>query len=218
MDICRTVMVLMTGAAILDGTAQADPSTQYDAVARTADGVVVGDSTLQRYENRVNAVIRTTDLDPGAAMTVWWRVYNRPQHCAVAYACEAGDLDNPDVDGSQLHATGFVAGHADGTATVVATLYRTAGKAQGGASFAESLTEGFLKGRDLRRPLNAEVELLFANHGRLAEPAIVGEQAALDQLLSPGATPIDCADPAAPMAGRTFRCGVIQKVNHAAMN
>ena len=52
--------------------------TQNDNVIRTADGVPVGESTLIRTENRINVVMRTSDLDPGAAMTVWWRIYNRP--------------------------------------------------------------------------------------------------------------------------------------------
>lgn len=213
----KTLIATALSVSMLASIADAENMNQYDPVIRTADGAIVGDSTLQRHDNRINAIVRTTDLDPGAAMTAWWRIYNRPQNCAVAFACEASDLDNPAVDGSQLHATAFVGGDADGTATVIATLYRTAAKAQGGESLADSLTEGFLKGRGLRRPQHAEVELLFASHGRLADPTEVGEEAALDQLLSPGATPIDCDDPAVPSPGRTFRCGVIQKVNHAGM-
>jgi len=214
----RMVFALIAGALFGSGFAHADPINQYDAVLRTGDGEVVGDSSLIRHVNRVSVVVRTSDLDPGAAMTVWWRVYNKPQNCAVPYACEASDLATPEVDGSQLHATAFVVGDAGGEATVVATLYRTARKAQGGGQFATSLTEGYLSGRGLRRPLDAEVELLFASHGRLADPTIAGEQSALDQLLSPGATPTDCIDPASPSAARRFRCGVIQKANHAAVH
>lgn len=214
----NTYLATLMSCVMMSSIAQAASYIQYDVVARTADGTTVGDSTLLRYDNRINAVVRTSDLDPSAAMTVWWRIYNRPQHCAIPYACEISDLTNRNVDGSQLHATGFVVGNADGTATVVATLYRTASKAQGGEHFADSLTGGFLSGRGLRRPLNAEVELLFASHGRLADRVMVGEQTALDQLLSPGATPTDCAVPATPSPGRAFRCGVIQKVNHAPAN
>lgn len=212
------VRVLFLGCAFLTSLSHAEGQSQYDPVARTADGVIVGDSTMLRNENRINAVIRTSDLDPGAAMTVWWRIYNRPRHCAVPYACEMSDLSNPNVDGSQLHATAFVVGNAAGTATVIASLYRTAAKAQGGEVFSESLTEGFLNGPGLRRPMDAEVELLFASHGALVDPIMVGEEAALDQLLSPGATPTACNDPALPTAARTFRCGVIQKVNHSSQN
>lgn len=208
-------VAVLLGCVLPASLVRAEGSSQYEPIVRTADGAVVGDSTLLRYSNRINAIVRTSDLDPGAAMTVWWRIYNRPRHCAVPFACELSDLGNPDVDGSQLHATAFVVGNADGTATVIASLYRTATNAQGGESLAESFTEGYLNGRGLRRPMGAEVELLLANHGALADPVMVGEQAALDQLLSPGATPIDCNDPDMPTPARTFRCGVIQKANHS---
>ncbi len=213
----KSEIVLFFGLAggLLNAPADAQNNRQVDVVVRSADGAPVGDSTLLRYDNRINAVVRTSDLDPGAAVTVWWRIYNRPRRCANPDACEVSDLDNPDVEGSQLHATGFVVGNADGSATVVATLYRTAKRAYRGGSFADSLTEGFLKGPGLRRPLEAEVELLFASHGGLANRDEVGEQAALDQLLSPGSTPVDCAEPGASEPWRTFRCGVIQRVDHA---
>lgn len=217
MNVLNNARAILLGCMLLAAIAHAEGNgtSQFDPVIRTADGAAVGDSTLLRFPNRVNVVMRTTDLDPGAAMTAWWRIYNRPQHCAVPYACEMSDLDNPDVDGSQLQATAFVAGNADGTATVVATLYRSAAKAQGGESFAHSLTEAYLKGRGLRRPMHAEVELLLASHGRLADPLDVGEEAALAQLMSPGATPLDCHDPAQATPGRSFRCGVLQKSNHS---
>lgn len=214
----RKYVAVLLGFAFLTGLVRAEDQTQFGPVTRTADGAVVGDSTLLRYRNRINAVIRTSDLDPGAAMTVWWRIYNRPRHCAVRFSCEMSDLSNPDVDGSQLHATAFVVGNADGTATVIASLYRTAATAQGGETFSESLAEGFLNGRGLRRPMNAEIELLFASHGALADPIMGGEQAALEQLLSPGATPLGCIDPNMPTSARAFRCGVIQKADHSGQN
>ncbi len=189
--------------------------SQVDPIVRTADAAWVGESTLLRFSNRVQAVVRTSDLDPGAAMTAWWRIYNRPQHCAVPYACEASDLSNPRVMGSQLHATAFVAANADGTATVVASLYRMAPRAEGGQPMADSFEEGHLSGRGLRRPMHAEVELLFASHGQLADPDVTGKPAALEQLLTPFGTQLECADPQMPAAGRTYRCGVLQRVDHA---
>ncbi len=205
------LLALAASLAIAD-----EAGKQYDPVVRTADSAWVGESQLIRSPNRIQAIVRTSDLDPGAAMTVWWRIYNRPRHCAVPFACEAGDLKNPAVDGSQLHATAFVVGNADGTQTIVTSLYRTAAKAQGGDSFDDTLDEAYLNGRGLRRPLNAEVELLIANHGRVADPLSDGEYAALEQLLTPTGTQLDCADPAAPSPSRTYRCGVIQRVDHDA--
>jgi hypothetical protein len=213
MKLSHILFALLTLSAICSVNAG-----QVDPVVRIADDAWVGESTLLRFPSRVHAIVFTGDLDPGAAVTVWWRIYNRPQHCAMPYACEVGDLDNPAVDGSQLQATAFVVDDAGGDATVVATLYRTSPRAQGGVPLDESFTEGYLNGRGLRRPMNAEVELLFASHGRLADPGVAGEEAAQEQLLTPGGTLIDCLDPAAPTSSRAFRCGVIQKVDHAAVD
>ncbi|MEO1245743.1 MAG: hypothetical protein AAFX56_08710 [Pseudomonadota bacterium] len=215
----RHLVLPLLAAALAAVQAHAENHySQVDPVVRTADGVWVGESHLLRYSNRVHAIVQTSDLDPGAAMTAWWRIYNRPQHCAVPYSCELSDLANPRVDGSQLQATAFVAEDADGTAVVVATLYRTAAKAEGGERFADTLTEGYLNGRGLRRPLHAEVEVLFASHGQPADPNVVGEEAALLQLLSPTGTQLECFDADVPTPARTFRCGVLQKVNHAAFD
>ncbi len=214
--IALTVMASMLAA--LAAYADELVVSQVDPVVRTADQTWVGESELLRSSNRIQVVARTTDLDPGSVVTGWWRIYNRPGKCAVPFACEASDLANPDVVGSQLHATGFVVENADGDALIVASLYRTAAKAQGGNSLEQTLDEPFLNGRGLRRPLHAEVELLLASHGRVADPSYVGSDAALAQLLSPTGTQLECADPAAVSASRTFRCGVLQKVNHPAIN
>jgi len=212
-------LLLLMLTAVFAANASADgPVIQTDPVLRTADSVWVGESQLIRYKNRIHVIARTTDLDPGSAVTGWWRVYNRPQHCAVPYACEFSDLQNPKVDGSQLHATALVAADAEGKATIVATLYRTAAKAEGGERFADTLPEGHLNGSGLRRPLRAEVELLLANHGKLADPDTVGNEAAIAQLLTPFDTQIECFDPDLPSPGRSYRCGVIQKVSHGALD
>ncbi len=211
-----TDLLLVAVVALFSNSVVADTSdSQTDQVARTADGVWVGESYLLRTPTRVQAIVRTSDLDPGATMSVWWRIYNRPQHCATPFVCEVSDIDNPKVDGSQLHATAFEVSAANGAATVVASLYRTAAYAQGKTRFADALSEGYLKGRGLRRPMHAEVELLLASHGRSADPDVVGPTAAVDQLLTPGGTRLDCVDPNSPVAQRTFRCGVIQRVDHS---
>ena len=206
--------VLLCLAALAASPVFAESTRQVDPVVRTGDNVRVGESTLIRTPNRVQAVVRTSDLDPGSAVTVWWRIYNRPWQCAMPFACEASDLDNPAVEGSQLHATALVVDDGDGAATVIASLYRTAGVDEYGVKFDQSLAEGHLKGRGLRRPMGAEIELLLASHGRLADPKMIGEDAALEQLLTPGGTRLECEDPAQPTSARTFRCGVIQRVDH----
>ena len=208
------IFVVVLAASVVSPSTLAY-EVQVDPVVRTADSVWTGESSLLRFPNRIQAVIRTSDLDPGAAVTIWWRIYNRPEHCSVPFACEAADLSNPKVNGSQLHAGAFVVDDAQGEATVVTSLYRVAAQAQGRQNFSDSLEEEYLTGRGLRRPKNAEVELLIASHGRLANADDVGEEAAFDQLLTPTGTRIDCADPASPAGVRTFRCGVVQRADHS---
>lgn len=178
-------------------------------VVRLADGAVVGDSSLVRTPNRLNAVVRTSDLDPGSAVTVWWRIYNRPRFCATD-PCTPADLSNPRVRGSQLHATGIVVEDASGEATLVATAYRTASRVPGGTSFADSLLEGFLSGPGLRRPLDAEIQLVILSHGRALGPEA---EDAFAQLTTPDAAFTDCEGDADP-AGRSFRCGALQVATH----
>ncbi len=206
-------LVLAVVGALLSLPATADDYRQTDTVTRIADGEPVGTASTLRTQNRLQSIVRTTDLDPGSVVTVWWRVYNRPQHCAIPYACNVGDLTNDAVDGSQLHGTAVAVSEADGSALIVASLYRTATRVQGGASFSASLTEGYLSGRGLRRPLHADAELVLVSHGRRADPAIDGDEAAAEQLLTPGGTSLDCADPGIDSAGRTYRCGALQIVN-----
>lgn len=212
----KTLLFALTIVLAAPALADEPYATQTDPIVRIGDGVWVGESTLLRFANRIQAIIRTGDLDPGAAVTVWWRIYNRPQNCAVAFACEASDLDNPAVDGSQLHASAFAVDDADGSATVVASLYRTSARIPGRGRFRDSLPEGYLRGSGLRLPKTAEIELLVANHGRVADRSIVGDEAALAQLLTPTGTQIDCLDPSTVASARGFRCGVIQRVDHSA--
>ncbi|MEO0997638.1 MAG: hypothetical protein AAFX58_08970 [Pseudomonadota bacterium] len=210
----RFITLALTAiGALLSLPGVADDYRQTDTVTRIADGEPVGTASTLRTKNRLQSIVRTTDLDPGSVVTVWWRVYNRPQHCAIPYACNVGDLANKAVDGSQLHGTAFTVSESDGSALIVASLYRTAARAQGGPSFGSSLTEGYLSGRGLRRPLHADAELVLVSHGRRADPAIDGDEAAAEQLLTPGGTSLDCADPGNGSPARTYRCGALQIVN-----
>lgn len=210
----KSVRVIFFAGLLSAAGSNAAEHKQMTDVVRIVDGEPVGIATTIRTSNRVQTILRTSDLDPGSAVTVWWRVYNRPRLCAIPYACTVSDLANPDVDGSQLHATAVQVSESDGTAVIVASLYRTAARAQGGGAFADSLVEGHLSGRGLRRPLAADLELVIVSHGRIADPAWDGAEAADEQLLTPGGSPIACADPAIT-SGRSFRCGALQIANIA---
>jgi len=84
-----------------------------------ASGAVVGTSQLVRSPNGVAMNLRTTGLDPGAAYTVWWVIFNNPEFCEDF--CNEPDLFNPDVLATVLGATGHVIGH-DGVGNFAAYL------------------------------------------------------------------------------------------------
>jgi hypothetical protein len=69
--------------------------------------IVEGSSaTLVRTKKGVTMIIHTSGLDPGPH-TVWWFIYNNPEHCATD-PCRFVDFDNPDVQATTLYATGHV--------------------------------------------------------------------------------------------------------------
>lgn len=79
-------------------------------VSRVSDGTTVGGawSRLSRNDSGITMQIHTSDLEPGAAYTVWWVIFNNPVACVGG--CGADDLRRAGVDA----AAGFAAGHVIG--------------------------------------------------------------------------------------------------------
>ena len=75
---------------------------------------------LVRTDKGVTMTIHTSDLPPGAAHTVWWAIFNNPEHCATD-PCTFADLGNADVQATVLNATGHVIGN-DGVGNFAAYL------------------------------------------------------------------------------------------------
>jgi hypothetical protein len=69
---------------------------------------VVGTSQLVRTPDGVSMNLQTTGLEPGAAYTVWWVVFNNPGSCRDG--CGEDDLGNSNVQATVLWATGHVIG------------------------------------------------------------------------------------------------------------
>ena len=82
-----------------------------------ANGELVkrGSSTVTLDGAGASLVLQTAGLEPGHVYTVWWMIFNKPQHCS-ATPCLPDDLFNPAVEASLLYATGEIAdswGQAD---------------------------------------------------------------------------------------------------------
>lgn len=86
---------------------------------------------MVRTRHKVSVRLSTMDLDPEAAYSVWWVVFNDPGDCLVAYQCGEPDifsapgvLNMPQIRAARIsvfYADGFVTG-ADGIANVTAHL------------------------------------------------------------------------------------------------
>ncbi|HSF31236.1 MAG TPA: hypothetical protein VLK82_12305 [Candidatus Tectomicrobia bacterium] len=107
--------VLMVSGALLLQNSLAEPANiSYGVLQQFADGSIVEGSRamLVRTDKGLTITIHTSGLPPGAAHTVWWAIYNHPEHCA-AYPgpCTINDLFIEAVQGTSFNATGHVIGH-----------------------------------------------------------------------------------------------------------
>jgi hypothetical protein len=115
---------------------------------------VAGAGTLTRTKKLVTAGIFTTGLDPSAAYTIWWIVWNDPSACVGG--CGEDDLE---IAGNSIfYAGGFVTGE-DGSANVIVQM--TPGVLNRGIEVFAG------KGLDKKKVFKAEIHLIIRSHGPL---------------------------------------------------
>lgn len=126
-------------------------------------------SSLVAFEEGVSLSLTTNGLEPGHAVTVWWVVFNNPEHCMNGEApmlCGEGDLliagGDEAVEGTVLAATGHIIG-PDGAGHFDAYL------ATG------DTTAVMGDGPGLTNPLGAEIHLVIRTHGP-PQSGLVGDQ------------------------------------------
>lgn len=95
------------------------PTMQEASVHWLSDLSEVDDGTarLTRRNSSVSFSFRTTGLEKGHAITIWWVIFNNPDACThpnatIGSRCDAPDLGNPDVEASVLWAAGNLAGQS----------------------------------------------------------------------------------------------------------
>jgi hypothetical protein len=121
-----------------------------------ATGEIVGTSQTVRNDGGVNYVLKTSQLTPGDAVTMWFGVYNNPDACAAS-PCDFPDALNPATEADFLYAAGHVIG-GSGQATFAG--HRSVGDTEG----------SIFSGVGLLNPMGAEIQLIVRSHG----PAIPG--------------------------------------------
>lgn len=158
------VVVLLVGVAV----ASANSASHQSAGAYAfADGSHVGEAHLLRNNNGVTTQINV-DGAPAGAYTMWWIVWNTPEGCFIAYACNEPDLFNPNA--------GLAIGYAGGTLVnnngdLSITAHLNEGETLTRFPYPEfsaigvQLTETTLVDTD-----HAEIHLVVRSHG----PAIAG--------------------------------------------
>ena len=108
-------------------------------------------ATLVRRPDGVSFGIRTEQLRPHHAYTVWFVVINNPSACA-ATPCSGPDiLLNPATDSQVTYGAGHISGGS--------------GRAGFAGSFQAGAIEGWLPDGGLWDPMTAEIQLVLNDHG-----------------------------------------------------
>jgi hypothetical protein len=135
-----------------------EPGTAFSPTNR-------GFATLKRGDDWIRSNIHTSGL-PAGTYTVWWVIFNDPEHCDRP--CDEGDLLNPDAGVSIFFATGGVVG-SNGIANFRA--HYTEGDDLGEADTQHVLGDGALD------PSRAEVHMIIKYHGPPSDdPDLLWEQ------------------------------------------
>lgn len=158
------LFILLWGASV--GFAGADNGAAVSSEAVYAwwdDSGPVGEATVVRTQSGISAVVKSTDVPSGQAVTLWLIFFNNPEACdstpCVLFDPTAeflGDLFNP-ATGADFH---FVAGHVTNGGKATFGAHLSVGDVAG-SGFAEF----GLPPVALSNPYGAEVVLALHSHG-----------------------------------------------------
>lgn len=149
----------------------------------TGDRVIEeAQSTLVRMEHGVYMTFETSELEPGAAYTIWWLFFNRPENCSDR-ACGLDDIALLDENGERLlDESGAPLPNTRQREAVQFSLLRATGSIvdeDGTAEFRAHIplndTLEAVVGPGLLDPLIAEIHLVARTHGP-AIPRQIHEQ------------------------------------------
>jgi hypothetical protein len=161
-----------------NATSVVQRSNLYDFIT---EDPLIGAGILTRTAKEIWLSFSATDLDPSAAYSVWWVVFNKPNACTGG--CGEDDLFDPAVKASVFHAGGFVTS-GEGSANINAHL-RTGripngsdvvigeGSVIGGPDSCGAGVDcdtGIKPGLKKHRGKKAEVHVVVRTHG----PAVAG--------------------------------------------
>ena len=111
-------------------------------------------SYLATHDRGAYVKFDTSQLTPDDAVTLWWVVFNNPASCTQGqggYHCGEGDLTDPDVQASVLHASG--------------KLINRSGSAHFTSYLPINNINGALFGPGLLNPETADIHFVVRTHG-----------------------------------------------------
>ena len=174
-------LVLVISQAVHAGTPPRE-AVDVQSLKEFGTGVVTTGAVILTRDfvnGRLNGDVSSTALMPGDAYSIWWVIFNFPQHCAVPYACAGSDIGgSPKAQASAIWGGGFV---ADQFGTANASLGLVKGPTVGREILAGS-DAGLISLQD------AEIHVVLRTHGPVGVAGPVDRQ-------------IGTANDACPMAG-----------------
>lgn len=114
----------------------------------------------------ITATMTSAALTPDYAYSIWWVVFNRPQHCAVPKQCQISDLMNDAVKPSVFWGGGLLA-DGDGYGTTQLELRR-------GRTDRELFAN--TKNYGLQNLKKAEIHLVLRSHDDIGVAGTVAKQ------------------------------------------
>lgn len=153
--IVGVVAVFVTPVTAGNNSATTADVFEFDPFPEPGQQVEGAWARLKSNEEGLSLHLKTAELEPGNAVTVWWVIFNQPENCA-AYPdapCGLGDLENPAAVPEITYATGTVIG--------------SNGKANFKAELAVGHTSQEWFGNGLTNPTGAEVHTIVHTHGQV---------------------------------------------------
>lgn len=103
--LCTILMAGMSGPVWAKGPSYFQVADMQDFNDPNVD--LPGAARLTRNPQEMWLSIHTTGLDPIAAYTVWWVIFNNPGYCSDD-ECGENDLGDPNVGAAIFYATAFI--------------------------------------------------------------------------------------------------------------
>ena len=125
---------------------------------RFRDDETIGVSCLVRYRKGVLTVVKSNDLEPGEAVTLWWVLFNNPENCTDG--CGSDDFRTQSVRADVMYADGEI---IDNSGKRLFVSHRKIGDLSG--SMASIFFEG--KARGIEDSFDTEVHAVLRTHGQV---------------------------------------------------